>query len=71
MILNNDQQQLLLQRYQDIYPAPELAYGTVRDYCDSCDHLPYLSNYQGDLKDFQRPWTVKAILEHADRGRSY
>src|SRR5258708_5784524 len=62
MILNDNQRRLLEERYQGIYSAPELGYGTVRDYCDSCDHLPYLSNYQGDLKDFQRPWTVKAIL---------
>jgi hypothetical protein len=42
------------------YPA--LSYATVRDFCDSADHLPSLATYQNDLKDAQRPWAVKAIL---------
>jgi hypothetical protein len=62
MLLSNDQRELILGRYQGLYQVEELGYGTVRDYCDSCDHLPFLSNFQGDLKDFERPWTVKAIL---------
>ena len=62
MLLSNDQLEPILGRYQGLYHVPELGYATVRDYCDSCDHLPYLSNYQGDLKDFERPWTVKAVL---------
>ena len=62
MLLNNQQIELLLTRYQAHYPVEDLAYGTVADYCDSCDHISLISNYQGDLKDFQRPWTVKAIL---------
>ncbi len=56
------QRELLHQRYLNVYSVPELGHGTVRDYCDSCDHLSMLSNLQGDLKDLQRPWTLKAIL---------
>lgn len=39
-----------------------LGYGTVRDYCDSVDHIPIVSRRQRDLKDLQRPWMIKAIL---------
>jgi hypothetical protein len=34
----------------------------VRDYCDSADAFPALATHQNDLKDAQRPWAVKAIL---------
>jgi len=61
-MFDKKQLQNVLQRYQGLYSVTDLGYGTVRDYCDSCDHVPLLSNYQGDLKDFQRPWTVKAVL---------
>jgi len=61
-MFDKTQLQHVLERYQGLFPVKELGYGTVRDYCNSCDHIPLLSNYQGDLKDFQRPWTVKAIL---------
>lgn len=54
-------------RYGDFRAAP-LGYGTVRDYCDSYDHLRPLATLNGDLKDLQRPWTFKAILGLA-RGR--
>ena len=40
----------------------------VRDYCDSADHLPALATANGDLKDVQRPWTLKAILGRVPRG---
>jgi Methyltransferase domain len=62
MLLSDEQRDLLIGRYQGLFQVPELGYATVKDYCDSCDHLTYLSNYQGDLKDFERPWTVKAVL---------
>src|SRR5712692_5097989 len=52
----------LLKRYAGRFPIKAFDYGTVRDYCDSCDHLPWLSSAQNDLKDLQRPWTVKAAL---------
>ena len=52
----------LLKRYGGNFLVPEFSCGTVRDYCNSCDHLQVLSSAQGDLKDQQRPWIVKAIL---------
>ena len=39
-----------------------------RDYCDSFDHLQPLATLNGDLKDLQRPWMLKAVLGAA-RGR--
>ena len=38
------------------------SYATVRDYCDSLDHLPQITGIDGDLKNAQRPWAVKAVL---------
>ncbi len=68
MLLTAAQRRLLMERYHGNYPVPELGYSTVRDYCDSCDYLTFLSNHQGDLKDFERPWTVKAILGRCPKG---
>ena len=45
-----------------------VGYATVRDYCDSADHLPALASVNGDLKDVQRPWTLKAILGRVPSG---
>lgn len=50
------------------FRAPGLTYATVRDYCDSADHLAPLATMSGDLKDVQRPWALKAVLGAA-RGR--
>mgnify|MGYP006295116275 CR=1 FL=1 len=50
------------------YGLPPLSYATVRDFCDSLDHLGTLATLSGDLKDVQRPWTVKAILGGTPRG---
>ncbi len=49
------------ERYST-YPVAPLGYGTVRDYCDSFDHLGPLATMNGDLKDLQRPWMLKAII---------
>ncbi|MEY2482095.1 MAG: hypothetical protein QOK24_623 [Verrucomicrobiota bacterium] len=38
------------------------SYATVRDYCESVDELPQIAALDGDLKNVQRPWAVKAIL---------
>lgn len=54
-----------LHRVRDRYSGrgpPRLSYATVRDYCDSADHLPLLATANGDMKDVQRPWALKAIL---------
>ncbi len=50
-----------MQRYVGA-PVPDLSYATVRDFCDSADYLPQLMRFDGDLKDVQRTWMVKAIL---------
>jgi hypothetical protein len=42
--------------------APETSYATVRDYCESLDRLPQITGLDGDLKNVQRPWAVKALL---------
>ena len=42
--------------------VPETSYATVRDYCESLDHLPQITGLDGDLKNVQRPWAVKALL---------
>ena len=51
------------------FTAPErrccgTSYATVRDFCESVDELPQITRLDGDLKNVQRPWTVKAILAH-------
>lgn len=43
-------------------PPPGTSYATVRDYCESMDHLPQITGIDGDLKNVQRPWAAKAIL---------
>ena len=62
------QRSRLVQRYAALPGWPSLSYATVRDYCDSADHFPRLATLQGDLKDVQRPWAVKAILNHLPPG---
>ena len=49
-------------RYRARFEAETLTYGTVRDFADSRDHMPRLARSQGDMKDLQRSWMVKAIL---------
>jgi 2-polyprenyl-3-methyl-5-hydroxy-6-metoxy-1,4-benzoquinol methylase len=44
------------------YRTDPLSYGTVADYCDSFDHLNHLATALGDMKDCQRPWTLKALI---------
>jgi hypothetical protein len=50
------------------FRAPPLGYATVRDYCDSHDAMNDLATFNGDLKDVQRPWMVKAVLGHVPPG---
>jgi 2-polyprenyl-3-methyl-5-hydroxy-6-metoxy-1,4-benzoquinol methylase len=50
------------------YRAPRVGYATVRDFVDSHEHLQPLATAQGDPKDVQRPWTLKAILGTVPRG---
>ncbi len=59
---SQDDSNAVLARYTSASPLAELGYATVRDYCDSLDHLPAITGFDGDLKNVQRPWTVKALL---------
>jgi glycosyltransferase involved in cell wall biosynthesis len=58
----------LIRRYSEA-KFPQLSYATVRDYCDSMDHLKILC-VMNDLKDVQRPWTVKGLLGELKPGGS-
>jgi SAM-dependent methyltransferase len=62
LTLSSEQKQDLLQRYRNSGDVRGLAYGTVEDFCDSSDHVPFLTDIQGDLKDLQRPAALKLIL---------
>ncbi|MEO6727114.1 MAG: class I SAM-dependent methyltransferase [Blastocatellia bacterium] len=44
------------------YRTEAFDYATARDYCDSADWLSPLMLFNGDLKDVQRPWMLKAVL---------
>jgi SAM-dependent methyltransferase len=50
------------------YPLVDVSYATVRDFVESFEHLNPLACAQGDLKDVQRPWTLKSILSSVPRG---
>ena len=52
----------IVARFSTTEPASETSYATVRDYCDSVDQLPQIAPTDGDLKNVQRPWAVKALL---------
>lgn len=46
-----------------INDAGAISYATVRDWVDSLGRYPDLATRNKDLKDVQRPWVLKAILE--------
>ena len=52
----------IVARFSTANLASETSYATVRDYCESLDHLPQITGVDGDLKNVQRPWAVKALL---------
>jgi hypothetical protein len=58
----------LIERYANQPQFPALSYATVRDYCDSATYFPVLGTRQNDLKDAQRPWSVKAVLNSLPPG---
>jgi glycosyltransferase involved in cell wall biosynthesis len=64
---NDDQLDAIASRYSN-FPLKRLSYATARDYCDSYDHLYPIATANGDLKDCQRPWILKAILSKIPRG---
>jgi glycosyltransferase involved in cell wall biosynthesis/2-polyprenyl-3-methyl-5-hydroxy-6-metoxy-1,4-benzoquinol methylase len=67
-LVNPEDLERLLDRYGSTFLPVPLSYATVRDYCDSFDHIRSLASYNGDLKDVQRPWILKSILGHVPRG---
>ncbi len=60
-ILSGVDKTAILSRYANA-PLPTLSYATVKDFCDSADNLYKLMLFNGDLKDVQRPWALKAVL---------
>src|SRR5256885_2522450 len=52
----------IVARFSTSKQVSETSYATVRDYCESLDELPQITAVDGDLKNVQRPWAVKAIL---------
>jgi SAM-dependent methyltransferase len=60
--------QRIVGMYEGSYKIPLLGYATVRDYCDSFDEMRCLATINGDLKNVQRPWAVKALLGAVPRG---
>jgi hypothetical protein len=52
----------LAERFSQRSCEAGFTYATVRDYCDSADLLPQITGSDGDLKNVQRPWAVKAVL---------
>lgn len=60
--LNSVAAATLRGRFSNGGPSPGTSYATVRDFCDSVDHLPQITGMDGDLKNVQRPWAVKTLL---------
>jgi hypothetical protein len=60
-VLSGLDKEAIRLRYRGFKTAPA-GYATVRDFCDSADRLHPLMMFNGDLKDVQRPWTVKAVI---------
>jgi hypothetical protein len=52
----------IVARFTTPKHTSETSYATVRDYCESVDHLPQITGLDGDLKNVQRPWAVKTLL---------
>lgn len=59
---NPAQAAAIVQRFAKSGRVFGTSYATVRDYCESLDELPQITGINGDLKNVQRPWTVKTIL---------
>jgi hypothetical protein len=52
----------VVARFSKSDPGLGTSYATVRDYCESLDELSQITAFDGDLKNVQRPWAVKAVL---------
>jgi SAM-dependent methyltransferase len=62
VLKNPGQAAAIVSRFTKPGPQTGTSYATVRDYCESRDELPQITPVDGDLKNVQRPWAVKAIL---------
>ena len=51
----------LIKQYLN-YKTKDLSYATVGDFDDSVQHFPSICGLNGDLKNVQRPWIIKAII---------
>ena len=60
-LLTGGEMKALLKQYAD-YRTKELSYATVQDFSDSIDNFPSICGLNGDLKNVQRPWIIKAII---------
>jgi glycosyltransferase involved in cell wall biosynthesis len=58
----------IVAKYRSGFETAPLSYATVRDFCDSFDHLHPIATANGDLKDCQRPWALKTILSRVRPG---
>jgi Methyltransferase domain len=58
----------VVERYRGSFPLGPVSYGTARDFADSADRMPNLISANGDMKDLQRCWMVKAILGNVEPG---
>ena len=51
-----------------ILKTDKLSYATVSDFNDSVQNFPSICGLNGDLKNVQRPWVIKAILANVPLG---
>ena len=66
--LDEASKQSLIARYAQPKQLETLSYATVRDFCDSADHLPQVCKLHDDIKNVQRPWLIKTILSQVPLG---
>lgn len=52
----------LIEMYHGKYSCAEVGYATVNDFVDSRRIMPDICGLNGDLKNVQRAWMIKAIL---------
>ena len=62
ILKNPGQAAAILSRFSESGVQAGTSYATVRDFCESRDELPQITPVDGDLKNVQRPWALKAIL---------
>jgi len=62
ILKNPGQAAAIVSRFSQAGPQAGTSYATVRDYCESRDELPQITPVDGDLKNVQRPWALKAIV---------